>query len=177
MPLKYHPEPGTILICDYTGFREPEMVKRRPVILVSPRLKHQDDLATIVPLSTTAPGRVHDFHYELELEAPLPAPFDSPTMWVKADMLATVAFHRLDLVRDVRGADGKRKYLTQKIIGEQLRCVYRCVLSAIGLPNLTRHLCPPHVCMSLRCLRASGFQDLFGGGRTPGDTKLTCGSV
>jgi mRNA interferase MazF len=31
MPLKFHPEPGTILICDYTtGFIAPEMVKRRP---------------------------------------------------------------------------------------------------------------------------------------------------
>lgn len=140
MALQYHPEPGTILICDYTGFREPEMVKRRPVVLISPRLKRRDTLATVVPLSTTPPDSVSDFHYELELDQPLPAPFDSPKMWVKADMLATVGFHRLDLIRSGRGADGKRKYLTQKITMVQLRCVYRAVLHAIGMSDLTRHV-------------------------------------
>jgi uncharacterized protein YifN (PemK superfamily) len=30
MPLKYHPKQGTILVCDYAGFRPPEMIKTRP---------------------------------------------------------------------------------------------------------------------------------------------------
>jgi uncharacterized protein YifN (PemK superfamily) len=43
--LKFHPEPGTILICDYsTGFKKPEMVKKRPVVTISPRLKRRDGL-------------------------------------------------------------------------------------------------------------------------------------
>lgn len=116
------------------------ITKRRPVILISPRLKRRDTLATVVPLSTTRPDHLSDFHYELTLEKPLPEPFDSPTMWVKADMIATVGFHRLDLVREGRGADGKRKYLTQKITAVQLRCVYRAVLHGIGLTDLTRHI-------------------------------------
>jgi hypothetical protein len=46
--LKFHPEPGTILIRDYTtGFREPEMVKRRPIVTISPRLKRRDGLITV----------------------------------------------------------------------------------------------------------------------------------
>jgi uncharacterized protein YifN (PemK superfamily) len=56
MPLTYHPETGTILICDYNlggGFIEPEMVKRRPVVVISPRFRHRDWLCTVVPLSTT----------------------------------------------------------------------------------------------------------------------------
>lgn len=28
MAIQFHPDPGTVLICDFTGFREPEMVKR-----------------------------------------------------------------------------------------------------------------------------------------------------
>lgn len=116
------------------------MVKRRPVVLISPRLKHRNNLATVVPLSTTAPDHPADFHCEITLDHPLPAPFDSPTMWVKADMVATVGFHRLDLIQEGRGADGKRKYLTKKITMEQLRSIQRCVLHGLGLPNLTRHV-------------------------------------
>ncbi|WP_198669160.1 type II toxin-antitoxin system PemK/MazF family toxin [Elioraea thermophila] len=56
MPILYPVAAGTILLCDDdTGFRPPEMVKRRPVVVVSPRLPHRDGLATVVPLSTTAP--------------------------------------------------------------------------------------------------------------------------
>ncbi|WP_210210156.1 type II toxin-antitoxin system PemK/MazF family toxin [Rhodopseudomonas palustris] len=59
MTLKFHPEPGTILICDYsTGFKAPEMVKKRPVVTVSPRLKRRDGLVTVVPLSTSRPEPV-----------------------------------------------------------------------------------------------------------------------
>ena len=38
MALNFHPEPGMVLICDFTtGFRVPEIVKRRPVVVISPR--------------------------------------------------------------------------------------------------------------------------------------------
>lgn len=141
MPLKFHPEPGALLLCDYsTGFCEPEMVKRRPVVVISPRLKRRNGLVTVVPLSTLRPDPMMDYHYELTIETPLPKPFDSPVMWVKADMLATVGFQRLDLFREGRGPDGQRKYLTLKIDAAQLRCVYECVLHGIGLPRLTEHL-------------------------------------
>src|SRR3546814_2449978 len=34
-----HPPTGTILTCNFdAGFKEPEMVKRRPVIVVSPKI-------------------------------------------------------------------------------------------------------------------------------------------
>ena len=116
------------------------MVKRRPVVVISPRLKRRNGLVTVVPLSTTKPSPMMDYHYELALDNPMPHPFDSEVMWVKADMLATVGFQRLDLFREGRGADGKRKYLTLKIDAAQLRCVYESVLHGIGLPRLTDHL-------------------------------------
>lgn len=138
MALKFHPEPGTILICDFsTGFQPPEMVKRRPVIVISPKLKHRNHLATIVPLSTTAPDPVCDFHCKITLKEPMPKPFHSPTMWVKGDMLATVAFSRLELLRGKRDKSGKRNYLTICLEPVQLKDVYGCVLHAIGLGHLT----------------------------------------
>ena len=138
MALKFHPEPGTILICDYsTGFRPPEMVKLRPVVTISPRLKHRNELVTIVPLSTTKPNRVCDYHCTIRPITPLPAPFDSPEMWVKADMITTVAFNRLDLIRAGRDQFGKRKYLKIRLEPPQLKIVHQCVLHAIGLGHLT----------------------------------------
>ena len=38
MTLGFHPNAGDIVICDYaTGFKPPEMVKVRPVVVISPR--------------------------------------------------------------------------------------------------------------------------------------------
>lgn len=133
MPLTYHPKAGTIVICDYsTGFRAPEMVKRRPALIVSPRLRRREGLCTVVPLSTTAPYEVMPYHCELTPARAMPAPFDAPTFWAKADMLATVGFHRLDLPRLPR-ADGKRQYLAIVLSDEDLERVKACVRHALGL--------------------------------------------
>jgi len=139
--LKYHPEPGTLLICDYGEEAvEPEMVKRRPVVVVSPRLKLRTGLCAVVALSTTPPNPSEDYHCTIRVDPPLPAPFDSPEIWVKADMLATVGFHRLDLPRTGRDQYGKRKYLTVRITSDELQAVYRCVLCGLGMGRLTPHL-------------------------------------
>ena len=141
MGLKFHPKPGTILICDYsTGFIPPEMIKRRPVIVISPKLKHRNDLAAVVPLSTSPPHRPQNYHCRITLDPPLPPPFDSPEMWVKGDMVSVVSFTRLDLVRTGRDQYGKRKYLKQKINLAQLRAVKECVLHGLGFGQLTPHL-------------------------------------
>ncbi|MBM3084813.1 type II toxin-antitoxin system PemK/MazF family toxin [Chelatococcus daeguensis] len=139
MPLKFHPEPGTVLICDFdSGFREPEMVKRRPVVVISPRLKRRTGLVSVVPLSTTPPDPIEDYHCEVRMEPPLPKPFDSPTAWVKADMLYTVGFQRLELVRTGRDQYGKRKYLTPVLAPAELARIQHCVLVALGLSGLTK---------------------------------------
>ncbi len=58
MPLTFSPRPGEIVICDFsTGFRPPEMVKVRPVVVISPR-RRTSQLVTVVPLSTTPPDPV-----------------------------------------------------------------------------------------------------------------------
>jgi uncharacterized protein YifN (PemK superfamily) len=46
MGIKYPVGIGTILLCDYSrgGFQPPEMVKKRPAVVISPRLPHRDGL-------------------------------------------------------------------------------------------------------------------------------------
>lgn len=127
--LKFHPKPGSILMCDYrTGFAPPEMVKARPVVVVSPRLRRREGLCTIVPFSTTPPAPVEAHHCALRLLSPLPKPFDAPDVWAKCDMLATVSFQRLDLIRV-----GKRKYIVPELSDHQLEAVRRGVLHALGM--------------------------------------------
>ena len=54
-----------LLYCDFsTGFQPPEMVKRRPVVLISPRRKNAA-LCTVVPLSTKEPVPIEDYHHRM----------------------------------------------------------------------------------------------------------------
>lgn len=129
MALKYHPAQGTILMCDYrSGFIPPEMVKSRPCIVVSPRLRQRNNLCSVVPLSTTPPDPILDHHCQISLDRPLPAPFNSPTMWVKCDMLATVSFDRLDLIQVA-----KRTYITPRVTADELEMIQLGMLHALGL--------------------------------------------
>jgi mRNA interferase MazF len=140
MGLQYQPEIGTFVICDFQGFIEPEMVKRRPVVIVSPRFKHRDRLCTVVPLSTTEPNIIMPYHYKLKLDEPLPPPYNAPYHWVKGDMFATVSFDRLNLPRSDKKVDGKRQYVFRVIDDIDLRNVRECMLHAIDLSCLTKHL-------------------------------------
>lgn len=142
MALLYHPRPGEILLCNYdTGFVAPEMTKRRPVVVVSPRLRRRDDLVAVVPLSTTCPVPVESHHCVIILAQPLPEPFDSPSMWAKCDMLATVARSRLDRFRAGRRiSGGGRYYVSGQLDREQLTGIRRAILCGLGLSSLTVHL-------------------------------------
>ena len=133
MTVSIHPQPGTIVIVDLNqGFRKPEMVKKRPAIIISALIPKRPTLCTIVPLSTTPPNPPMDHHCELHLDPPLPHPYVSPTMWVKADMVLTVAFHRLRL--PFAGWDqGQRAYDIRVISEDELQRVKDCVRSALGL--------------------------------------------
>ena len=138
MALNYHPAIGTIVICDFAGFVAPEMVKRRPAVIVSPRFRNRDNLCTIVPLSTTPPPIVEAFHMQLRFDPPLPSPYESDLKWVKGDMLYTVSLGRLSL--PFRGKDelGKRIYDQRIISPEELASVQRCLLAGLGISGLTK---------------------------------------
>lgn len=141
MPIRFHPRLGTIVACDFgAGFKEPEMIKRRPVVVISPAISTRRGLCTVVALSTTPPRPALSYHCELSVNPPLPSPWSSETMWVKGDMVYAVAFHRLDLIRTGKDALGQRTYLDTPLPAEDIRRVRCCVLSALGLVALTRHI-------------------------------------
>lgn len=58
MGIKFHPEPGAVLICDLDGMKFSEMQKRKPAVVISPSLKSRVGLCTVVPLSTTEPKKI-----------------------------------------------------------------------------------------------------------------------
>lgn len=139
LPITFHPETGTVLMCDFSsGFNPPEIVKKRPVVVVSPR-RNNAQLCTVVPLSTTAPNPVQDHHHRLD-PASLPKALREKETWAKCDVIMTVALSRLDRIKDGRGPNGARKYITGKLTPADLKAVRCGVLFALGLNSLTSHL-------------------------------------
>jgi mRNA interferase MazF len=138
--INFHPDPGTVVICDFQGFIAPEMVKRRPAVVISPRFRQRDKLCTIVPLSTTPPRSVCKFHCLLEFDPPLPEPYSERKMWVKADMVVAVSFSRLRLPGQGKDAAGNRIYDVRHIGDADLLRVRECVLHGMGMGHLTEAL-------------------------------------
>ena len=138
MPLKYAVKPRTIVLCDYDmgGFIAPEMVKRRPAVVIAGLLPGRNNLHTVVPLSGTSSSAAHRHHCRIELEQPLPEPFSETVWWVKADMIATVCFNRLDLFRTARDQNGNRKYLTNlKVSEENFATIHHAIRCALLIPS------------------------------------------
>jgi uncharacterized protein YifN (PemK superfamily) len=99
MPLlAFHPDRGAILICHYgppSAFQPPEMLKARPVVVISPR-RRLGQIVSVVPLSSAAPVQAEPWHRQLSVGAYPPA---RGPMWAKCDMVAAVALGRLDRVK------------------------------------------------------------------------------
>ena len=96
MAIKFQPEIGSILLCEFSGI-EPEMTKKRPVIIlssVSPRL------CLVAPLSTTDPEEQQPWHCLINTPKTLPAPYDSKVHWLKGDMISAVGFQRLFMMKN-----------------------------------------------------------------------------
>lgn len=84
MALTFHPKPGVVLVCDFAGYVAPEMIKRRPVVVVSPAHLRRPNLLAVVPLSTTPPDPIAPYHYRLSGN-PVPGS-DATEVWAKCDM-------------------------------------------------------------------------------------------
>lgn len=133
MALSFHPNQGSVLICDYsTGFILPEMVKKRPVIVITPRPRRRKQLCTVIPLSTTKPNPIEHYHYLLN-PLSLPEKFSQTQTWAKCDMIATVSLERLDRIKLGKDKNGKRVYSNHTILIEDLEAIKRCVLIALSI--------------------------------------------
>ena len=120
MALQHYPGAWRIMMCDFsTGFIKPEMVKRRPIITISKSRNDGAKLCTVLPISSTAPSIVRDFHYQLpNSEMPKTLQDAHEECWVKIDMIQTVAFSRLTMLWSGRDANGGRVYQTSPIGNE-----------------------------------------------------------
>lgn len=110
----------------------PEMIKKRPVVVVSPRFRNREKLCTVIPLSSVQPAPLEPFHHELSVGAYPPA---RGPIWAKCDMMATVSLSRLDRVKV-----GHRNYQTFMMPAADMQAIRRCILHALGLSTLTAHI-------------------------------------
>lgn len=132
MAIKFQSYQGQLFICDFKGYQVPEIVKRRPVIAISPPDIHRTDLCTIVPISTTKPDPKTNYHYFLEDLPKIPY-FDKGFGWVKCDLIYTVSFQRLYLPCLGKSNNGKRNYLNYKVQDKDLAEIMNCVMYSLGI--------------------------------------------
>jgi len=137
MALTFHPQRGSILFCDFTtGFVEPEMVKKRPIVVISG--KHNGGIVSVVPLSTKPPEPKRDWHHLLSSDS-LPHCLRKDDNWAKCDMLTAVAITRLDRVM-YRSGDGKRNYVSHKVNAADMDAIESGILAALCMKRLTTKL-------------------------------------
>ena len=114
MGLTYHPIRGSIVTVNFEpGFVQPEMVKRRLAVVLSPAIKARPGLCTVIPLSTTAPERQMPYHCTYTASFQMPKSWGNIERWVKGDMVTTVGWHRVDLLLLGKDAVGSVKLSLQ----------------------------------------------------------------
>lgn len=119
------------MICDYaTGFKAPEMVKRRLCVVVSPKLKRRDNLASVVPLSETEPQPVEAWHHKIALVS---KSWGDGPRWAACDMIATVAYARLSRPHYRHLVTNARLFEKLALSAPELAAVRAKVTLALGL--------------------------------------------
>lgn len=114
------------MMCDFKGYIFPEIVKVRPVVIITSNYLFRHKLCTVVPLSTTPPEDPQPYHYKLKAN---PIPGNSAAeVWAKCDLVATVSFERLDRVKV-----GRRQYHSANIAMEQVKLIRIAAAISIGI--------------------------------------------
>jgi uncharacterized protein YifN (PemK superfamily) len=130
--ITFHPKKGTILCCDFSkGFEPPEMVKIRPVIVITPQLPGRPGLCTVVPISSVEPNPMQLYHHKVD-PASLTPKLQATECWAKCDMLYTVGLHRLDRFRE-KEQGGKRIYVTGTATDADIQAIEVAILNGLGL--------------------------------------------
>jgi uncharacterized protein YifN (PemK superfamily) len=126
----FHPKQGHFLICDFDrGFVTPEIVKIRPVIVISKSDTHHNGrkLCTVVAISTAAPNPIHHWHFKLPANI---NPLSNTPSWVKCDMIYTVSYERLN--KPHKKTNKGREYLSIRISDQNLKTILACVQNYLG---------------------------------------------
>ncbi len=126
MALQYHPCFGEILYCDFSHQKEPEMVKVRPVIVVS--RKHKS-LCTVIPLSGTRPEPFEKWNCQI---INVPAFLPQNDWWAKCDCITTVALVRLDRAQAGKCPNtGKRLFATQVASAVDIAAIRKAIATHV----------------------------------------------
>jgi len=98
-----------------------EMVKTRPVIVVSRVLHGRHGVATVVPISMTPPTEPRQWHMLVPgAEMPLGWNQKPGDRWAKCDMVSTVSLERLSMV-GARRREAKLRYTSVQVDDATLR--------------------------------------------------------
>jgi uncharacterized protein YifN (PemK superfamily) len=134
--LPYHPHPGEVLICRFDDSAAgAEMIKKRPVVVVSCHRSHNRELCTVVPLSTTAPVVREAWHYTMPPTFSVMSWHANGAIWAKCDMLATVSFTRLHQPYRHTRTSG-RVYVTHMVSPVDLAAIKAGIVAYLQLKGL-----------------------------------------
>ena len=125
MAIRFLPEPGMILICDFEGHIAPEMVKTRRVVVVSRRRYFRstsDATAIVVPLSVIEPRPFLAWHHRIAGGRYAGV----ATCWAKGDLVTHVALVRLNRIFQ------NGSWLVPVVTADDLAAIRATVTSAIG---------------------------------------------
>jgi uncharacterized protein YifN (PemK superfamily) len=125
--LQFHPRKGDILICDFDGNIVPEIVKKRPVVVLRDKLPYRSALVFVVPLSSTAPE--HDVPYSFQLSKNYLS-LDETPQYAKCDLVCSVSLARLDRIKI-----GYRRYVSPRMDPADFLRVVAGVKSALGFAS------------------------------------------
>lgn len=130
MALKFRAKQGMILTCDFEGMLQPEMIKIRKVVLVSPDNYHRTGLHSVIPLSTTPPEPIMSHHHKLSQTSLDSYESDSSDVWAKCDMVYTFRRSRFDRIKIHE--NGTRRYVTGAVTNEDLIAIQECMKTHFG---------------------------------------------
>ncbi|WP_052698031.1 type II toxin-antitoxin system PemK/MazF family toxin [Luteibacter yeojuensis] len=132
------PRNGAILMCEFDKHElelasDGNMVKTRPVIVLSPQRNRRGRLLHVVPISMTPPRIIEPWHVEIAL-ACFPAPLQRAvgTRWAKCDMVVTVGWSRLSRYEGPRRA-GRASYHDTYVDQVTMLRLKRAVASVFGI--------------------------------------------
>lgn len=132
MSLPYLPYQGEILVCDFDDSAiGAEMIKRRPVVVVSRHEAHRSSkLCSVVALSTTAPSPVEAWHYNMP-HLRVTGWSAENGVWAKCNMISTVSLERLN--KPYIKLRSGRKYIDHKLDGLDMAAVLDGIRSYLKL--------------------------------------------
>ncbi len=130
MALQFRPKQGMILACDFDGMKQPEMIKVRKVVIVSPDKYNRTGMHSVIPLSTTPPTPVMNYHHKLSQKSLDSYGSDNQVVWAKCDMVYTFSGIRLDRIKILK--DGNRRYVTGQVTIEDLNAIQACIKKHFG---------------------------------------------